>query len=142
MAEACLRPGVDRILWVEASEHDRMFIQAILGQLPGRPRTEFVACVDELVDRLDGGAPDLVVLDLAPQGSDVATALARLPGPPPIVVFTSVEDEAVLAACAGLGAKVLRKPSDYRHFREAVGAIARDLLRPRPGQPLALATPA
>lgn len=128
MAGRRLGLAMPRILWAEPLEHDRMFIQAVLGQLPGRPRTEFVLDGQELLDALRANAPDLVVLDLPlPEatGLEVLSLAARRPGMPPMVVFTAADGEATLAACRRLGAAaVVRKPDDYGDFRAAVRGIA------------------
>lgn len=122
-----LAQAVPRILWAEDSDHDRMFIQAILGQLPSRPATEFVADGEELLERIDEATPDLVVLDLQlPNvgGLEVLSRLQGRPTRPRVVVFSGLESAAMVSACRGLGAAdYVVKPVDFRQFRQTVERI-------------------
>jgi two-component system response regulator EvgA len=104
-----------------------MFIQALLGQLPTRPRAEFVGDGEELLDRLGQGEPDLIVLDLdLPRvgGLEVLSVLQARRHAPPVVVFSSSQGQATIDACRRLGAaRFVHKPSGFREFREAVTGI-------------------
>lgn len=105
-----------------------MFIQAVLGQLPDRPTTEFVTDGEDLLHRIASTRPDLVVLDLPLAKIDGLEVLARLhgrPDPPPVVVFSESDDRATMAACQERGARrYVVKSGDFRQFRAAVHDIA------------------
>lgn len=125
---ACVDRAVARILWAEASDHDRMFIQAILGQLPSPPFTEFVADGADLLERIDETKPDVVVLDLQlPDvgGLEVLSRLKGRPSRPRVVVFSRLASHSTISACHGLGAsEYVVKPAGFRRFRGLVEGIA------------------
>lgn len=125
-------------MWADGSDHDRMFIQAILGQLPSRPATEFVADGEALLGRVDETRPDLVVLDLElPNvgGLEVLSWLQGRKARPPVIVFSGLEASATIAACQRLGAlDYVVKPADFRQFRQAVERIASSIPAAQPSQ--------
>src|SRR5688572_3752111 len=112
------------VLWAEDSPADRLFIQAVLAQLPARPTTEFVQDGEELLERLESARPDLIVLDLAmPKvgGLEALSQLRQRGCEAPVVVFSGAEGAETVAACRRMGAAAfIQKPHDFRDFRGLV----------------------
>src|SRR5438045_1643416 len=95
------------ILWAEDSEVDRMFIQAVMRQLPEQPTTEFADDGDALLKGLETSKPDLLVLDLMMPGAsglEVLSILQAKGSTIPVAVFSGAEGAATIAACYKLGA--------------------------------------
>lgn len=91
--------------------------------------TEVLARGDEVVARLDGATPDLVVLDVMLPGNDGFEVLERLRETPgweeiPVVVCTALGDDQSQWEAWSRGADyVLAKPFDLDGFRTLVGKL-------------------
>jgi two-component system response regulator len=117
------------VLWAEDNLEDQLLIRAALSDLRGAPRVEFADDGANLLDRLEEGAPDLVVLDLKMPRIGGLEALRRMRATPelarlPVSIFSAGDHPGETAACLELGAlQVVQKPVDFRQFTEAVHRV-------------------
>lgn len=115
------------ILWAEDSLDDQKLIAEALRQLPFPPQAEFVSDGVELLERLRGETPGLVVLDLGmPRmgGLETLERMRQEHAKVPVVVFTSHDGPGEARQCMSRGARdVIQKPTDFYSFRSAVQRI-------------------
>ena len=115
------------ILWAEDSLDDQKLIAEALRQLPFPPQAEFVSDGVELLERLRGEKPGLVVLDLGmPRmgGLETLERMRQEHAKVPVVVFTSHDGPGEARQCMSRGARdVIQKPTDFYSFRSAVQRI-------------------
>lgn len=115
------------ILWAEDSVDDQKLIAEALRQLPYPPQAEFVSDGVELLERLKGERPGLVVLDLGMPRMGGLETLERMQqdhAKVPVVVFTSHDGPGEARQCMKRGARdVIQKPTDFYSFRSAVQRI-------------------
>lgn len=117
------------VLWAEDNPEDQLLIRAALSDLGGAPRVEFTDDGASLLERLEDGRPDLVVLDLKMPRIGGLEALRRMRATPdlarlPVSIFSAGDHPGETAACLELGAlQVVQKPVDFRLFTEAVHRV-------------------
>lgn len=115
------------ILWAEDSADDQKLIAESLRQLPFPPQAEFFSDGIELLERLKGDRPGLVVLDLGMPRMGGLETLERMQkdhAKVPVVVFTSHDGPGEARQCLARGARdVIQKPTDFYSFRSAVQRI-------------------
>jgi CheY-like chemotaxis protein len=118
-----------RILWAEDGLDDQYLIKHALGQIDPAPKVQFVEDGQAALAALDGGHPDLVVLDLNMPVLDGVETLRRLRAADetktvPVVVFSTGREETAVQTCKRLGVlDYIQKPFHYADFTTAVARI-------------------
>lgn len=118
------------IMWAEDNPQDRMLIQDSVDRLPSQPRLTMVCDGLLLLDALQEGRPDIVVLDLKMPRLGGLEALRRIRNSPGwsalrVIVFSSGNRPDEIEQCHALGVnEVVQKPVDFDQFSSAVQAIA------------------
>jgi CheY-like chemotaxis protein len=116
----CAERSARVVLLVEDNAGDAGLVQEMLEAVDGdRYRFDVVHVnrLSEAVDRLGRDDIDVILLDLGlPDaiGPDALTAIQPYSGRTPIVVLTGRDDEAIAAACIGLGAQDYLSKGDIR----------------------------
>ncbi len=123
--------GKPQILWAEDNAQDRMFIQDSIDALPVPLALTLVADGVLLLEALESGLPDLVVLDLKMPRLGGLEALRQIRAHPkwkalPVVIFSSGNRPDEIEQCQALGvSEIVQKPVDFDLFGAMVHRIVR-----------------
>ncbi len=99
-------PSILKVLLVDDEAYFRLFVGKVLGQAV-ECTVEEARNGQEAIDRCKMGNPDLILLDINMPKVDGVQALLRIRAlkiATPIVMLTSVSEEAVVEECVTLGA--------------------------------------
>jgi len=114
-----------RIIVVDDDLGSRTLAAIVLAEAGHSPVC--VPSVKRALERIEQEEPDLVLTDLLmPEsgGLDLIRALSGHAHPPPVLVMTSSDDEALIAQALDLGAAgVLRKPIPIERLATTVAGV-------------------
>jgi CheY-like chemotaxis protein len=126
--------GSAQVLWAEDNAKDRMLIQESIDGIAPQPAVTLVPDGVFLLEALQKGVPDLVVLDLKMPRVGGLEALRRIRSHPdwkalPVVIFSSGNRPDEIEQCQALGVtEIVQKPVDFDLFSAAVQRVLRSAL--------------
>ncbi|MCA1811607.1 MAG: response regulator [Halobacteriales archaeon] len=130
-----------RILWAEDNHDDQFLIRVAVNEPPLPVSLAFVDDGVLLLDALEGGTPDLVVLDLKMPRLGGLETLRRIRAHPawsrlPVAIFSAGDNPHETQACRDFGVlDVVQKPVGLDRYAAAVRGIVQSPLLERPQLP-------